>query len=158
MHSPAPAQRPPGSGRCPATGAQRATGPLGGPAAGGPDDGIYGDTGVVGRRSSAHPRLHGSGQPAVVSHGQGGPRLWHTAEVPHLPRHHTYLVVVNLSVPRTDTSGWLFFSRFSQGREAKCWAGVPAAQLGSLGPRPARHLFFYIIPLQTTSFTHERRG
>jgi len=75
MHSPAPAQRPPGSGRCSATGPQRATGPLGSPSAVGPDDGIYGDTGVVDRRSSALLRLHGGGQPAVVSHGQGGPRL-----------------------------------------------------------------------------------
>jgi len=61
LHRPAPARRPLGGGRRAEAGPQRATGPLGGPAAGGPNDGIHRDTGMVGRRSSAHPRLHGGG-------------------------------------------------------------------------------------------------
>jgi len=55
VHRPAPARRPPSGSRCPEAGPQRATGLLGVPAAGGPYDGIHGDTGVVGCRSSAQP-------------------------------------------------------------------------------------------------------
>jgi len=61
MHRLPPPRSPPRGGRLLETGPRRSAGPLGGPAAGGPYDGIYGDTGVVGGRSSAHPRLHGGG-------------------------------------------------------------------------------------------------
>jgi len=61
VHRPAPARCPPGGGRRPVAGPQRATWPLGGPAAGGLNDGLHGDSGMVGRRSSALPRLQGGG-------------------------------------------------------------------------------------------------
>jgi len=61
-------------GRRPETGPQRPAGPLGGPAVGGPDDGVNGDTGMVGGRPAGHPRLHGGGQPAVVSPTKAGRR------------------------------------------------------------------------------------
>jgi len=73
MQHPAPSQRPPSGSRCPAAGPQRATGPLGGPAAGVPNDGVNGYTGMLVGRTSANPRLHGGGQLAVVIRGQGNP-------------------------------------------------------------------------------------
>jgi len=84
MHRLPPSRRPPRGGRCPETGPQRATGPLGGPAAGGPNDGVDGDTGMVGSRTPGRAHLHGGGQPAVVSHGQGKLRPWHAAWIPRL--------------------------------------------------------------------------
>jgi len=39
----------------------------------------------VGSRTSAHPRLHGGGHPAVVRRGRGKPRPWHTAKMPRPP-------------------------------------------------------------------------
>jgi len=47
------------------------TGPLGGPVAEGPHDGADGGTGMVGCRTPDHPRIHGCGQPTVVSPGLG---------------------------------------------------------------------------------------
>jgi len=73
MHRPAPAQRPPSGGKCPATGPRRETGPLGGPLARGPNDGDKGGAGMVGGRTPAHSRIHSGGKPAVVSHGPGIP-------------------------------------------------------------------------------------
>jgi len=55
-----------GSGRRPEAGSERPAGPLSVPAAGGLDDGVDGDTGMVGRHPARHPRPHGGGQPAVV--------------------------------------------------------------------------------------------
>jgi len=57
----APARRQPSGSRCPETGPQRATGPLAGPTAGGPNDGVNRNTGMVGGRGAAHPRIHGGG-------------------------------------------------------------------------------------------------
>jgi len=68
--------------RLPPSRPQRTTGPLGGPSAGGPDDGGDGDPDMVGSRPAGRPHLHGGGQPAVVSRGRGEPRPWLTAEVP----------------------------------------------------------------------------
>jgi len=51
----------PESGGCPATGPQRAIGPLGGPAAEGPYDGDNGGAGLVGGCISAQARLHCGG-------------------------------------------------------------------------------------------------
>jgi len=79
IHRHAPSQRQPIGSWCPAAEPQRATGPLGGPAAGGTNDGVNGSTGTVVGRTSAHPRLHVGGQPAVVSRGHWKPRRWHTA-------------------------------------------------------------------------------
>jgi len=61
MQRPAPFQRPPSGSRCPPAGAQRATGPLGGPAAGGPNDGVNGDTGMVVGRTFFHPAFTAAG-------------------------------------------------------------------------------------------------
>jgi len=71
MHRLPPPRSPPRGGRRPETGPRRSAGPLGGPAAGGTDDGSHRDTGVVGGRPADHPRFHGGGQPAVVS-----PPIW----------------------------------------------------------------------------------
>jgi len=79
MPRPAPPQRPPSGSPCPAAGPQRATGSLGGTVSGGPNEGVNGYTGLVVGCTSAHSCLHGSGQPAVVSRGQGQPRPCHTA-------------------------------------------------------------------------------
>jgi len=54
-------------------------GPLGGTAAGGPHDGGKGDNSMVVGHTSSHPRLHGGGQPTLVSRGYGKPRPWHAA-------------------------------------------------------------------------------
>jgi len=57
MQRPAPAQRPPGGVGCPATGPQRATGPLVGPSAGGPNDGDSGGDGMVAALPPTPPSL-----------------------------------------------------------------------------------------------------
>jgi len=68
----------------------RARGPatLGGPAAGGSNAGVNGDTGMVVCRTSAQACLHGGGQTAVVSRGQGKPRPWQAEGLPHLTSRH----------------------------------------------------------------------
>jgi len=93
MQRPAPSQRPPSGGWCHETGPQCATGTLGGQAAGGLNNGVNGDTGMVVRRTPAHSRLHGGGQPTVVSRGQGKPSHCHTAGLPHLTSPHRALVL-----------------------------------------------------------------
>jgi len=90
-------QRPPSGSRCPTAGPRRATGPLGGPAAGGPNDGVNGYTGMMVCRTSAHPRLHGGGQPAVVSRGQGKPRSCHAEWLLHLAKARPRATITNLT-------------------------------------------------------------
>jgi len=73
MHQLPPSRRPPRGVRCRETGPQCATRPPCGPAAGGLDDGVDGDTGMVVSRTPGRSHLHGGGQPTVVSHGQRKP-------------------------------------------------------------------------------------
>jgi len=56
--------------------------PLCGPAVGCPDDGVNGDTRVVGGHTPGHHRLHGSGQPSGQSRAGRFPPLARFAVTP----------------------------------------------------------------------------
>jgi len=72
---------------------------------------------MVGIRTSAHPRLHGGGQPTVVSHGKSKPCYLHAAGIHRLPDS-----LVNTTIPPTFCFPYLilvpdlFFLTFSTAR------------------------------------------